>query len=106
MPVAEVPIRYQGWKGLWRIGIADQLPAPYLIGIDLTEHVKSVLMQTHSQQKGKAKEKCNIHTELVGEGDSTAELIPIKIPQANTFKKEQRADPTLDQCLRKLAKVS
>ena len=53
LPVAEVPIKYQGWQGRWKAGIADRLPAPCLIGIDLSEHVKSVLVQKRSQKENK-----------------------------------------------------
>ena len=55
MAVAEVPIRYQGWKGVWRARVADQLPVPCLTGIYLTEHIKNVLVQTCSQQKEEEK---------------------------------------------------
>ena len=53
LPVAEIPIRYQGWEGKWRSGVAAQLPAAVLIGIDLTKYVKRVLVQTRSQKKMK-----------------------------------------------------
>ena len=80
MPVAEVPILYRGWKGLWRIGVAERLPLPCLIGIDLTEHVRSVLVQTRTQQEeiGKAENKGEIQTELVRGEDPTAESVPIE----------------------------
>ena len=51
LPVAKIPIKYQGWNGMWKMGITDQLPAPCLIGLDLSEHVKSVLVNTLSQNE-------------------------------------------------------
>ena len=50
LPVAELYLRYQGWEGPWRIGISSQVPAAVLIGNDLSEHVKRVLVLTRSQQ--------------------------------------------------------
>ena len=29
LPVAELPIRYRGWQGNWRVGISSQLPRPF-----------------------------------------------------------------------------
>ena len=48
LPMAKVHMKYQGWNGMWKIAITNQIPAPCLIGLDLSEHVKSVLI-THSQ---------------------------------------------------------
>ena len=51
LPVAEVPLRYRGWQGNWHVGISSQLPSAVLIGTDLSEHVKRVLVITRSQQE-------------------------------------------------------
>ena len=39
LPVTEIPISYQGWKGVRTVGVAERLPVPCFIGIDLTESV-------------------------------------------------------------------
>uniref|UniRef100_A0ABM5EWB8 CCHC-type domain-containing protein n=1 Tax=Pogona vitticeps TaxID=103695 RepID=A0ABM5EWB8_9SAUR len=49
LPVADLKIEYQGWKGLWRVGVSSEIPTPFLIGNDLTKHVKSALVVTRSQ---------------------------------------------------------
>uniref|UniRef100_A0ABM5FL53 SCAN box domain-containing protein n=1 Tax=Pogona vitticeps TaxID=103695 RepID=A0ABM5FL53_9SAUR len=49
LPVAEVPVNFQGWRGAWRLAISSTLPAAVLVGNDLAEHVKRVLVITRSQ---------------------------------------------------------
>ncbi|XP_078244793.1 uncharacterized protein LOC144587559 [Pogona vitticeps] len=49
LPVAEVPVNFQGWRGVWRLAISATLPAAVLVGNDLAEHVKQVLVITRSQ---------------------------------------------------------
>ena len=110
-PVAEVPISYQGWKGVRTVGVAERLPVPCFIGIDLTEYVKSVLVQTHAQQEeiGKVEDMGEIQTELVRGEEPTAESVPIESPLENTLKREQSTGPMLYQCisvLSQLVKVS
>ena len=58
------------------------------------------------REEEKAKDKGEIHTELMRGEVPTAGLIPVLLQ--NTVKREQKADPTLDQgyCIRNLAKVS
>ena len=31
--MAEIPMTYKGWSGIWKVAISDQIPAPYLIGL-------------------------------------------------------------------------
>ena len=105
LPVAEIPIRYQGWEGKWRSGVAAQLPAAILIGIDLTEHVKRVLVQTHSQKEneGMAEEKEKVPIEIMRDTNDLAELIQVKNPQDNTFPQEKQI-PRCNIALKKLLK--
>ena len=49
LPMAKIPRRYKGWSGVWKVAISDQIPAPCLIGLDLSEHVQSVFVTTSSQ---------------------------------------------------------
>ena len=51
LPVAELPIQYRGWQGNWHVGISSQLPSAVLIGTDLSEHIKTVLVLSRSQQE-------------------------------------------------------
>ena len=97
--MAEIPIRYQGWEGKLRIGISSQLPSTVLIGTDLSEHVKSVLVLTRSQKvnEGTAEEN-EIPGEIMTDNSDQAELIQLSNPQNNTFTQEQKADSTLKCC--------
>ena len=49
LPMAKVKINYRDWVGIWDVTICDQIPVPCLIGLDLTKHVQSAFVVTHSQ---------------------------------------------------------
>ena len=53
---------------MWKVAITNQIRAPCLIGLDLSEHVKSVLVTTHSQieKKETPEEKCETPDEITG----------------------------------------
>ena len=38
--MARVALNYHGWSGIWKIAVSDQIPAPCLIGLDLSKHVQ------------------------------------------------------------------
>ena len=107
LPVAEIPIRYQGWEGPWRIGISSQVPAAVLIGNDLSEHVKRVLVITRSQQEKAEAAEEGSDSQRKGMPDSmnSAEIFQLNIPQSNTFSQEQKADSTLKQCFENTSEV-
>ena len=89
---------------MWKIGITDQTPTPCLIGLDLSEHVRSVLVTTHSQKQKReaSEEKYKLYKEIIrgNEADETADLVVIWNPHENTFRREQKEDSTLEQCFK------
>ena len=97
-------MKYQGWNGMWKVAITDQIATTCLIGLDLSEHVKSVFITTHSQLEEieTLEEKCKISDEEIGENEANelAEVVKIRNPHENSFKKEQRQDSTLQQCFK------
>ncbi|XP_078246884.1 uncharacterized protein LOC144588290 [Pogona vitticeps] len=101
LPVAGLKIEYQGWKGFWRVGVSSEIPTPFLIGNDLTKHVKSALVVTRAQ---------SVQSEASNETDSQGpekfvpqpEAFSVEIPQKSLFVKEQTADPTLKDCFGKV----
>ena len=46
--MAKVKINYRDWVGIWEVAISDQIPAPCIIGLDLTKHVQSACEVTGS----------------------------------------------------------
>ena len=81
------------------------MPAAILIGIDLSEHVKRVLVLTRSQKENErtAEEKDEIPVEIMTDNSDPAELIQLSNPQNNTFTQEQKADSTLKCCFGKVS---
>ena len=106
LPVAEVFVRYQGWKGNWRIGISSELPAAVLVGIDLAEHVKRVLMLTRSQDPtGTVQEVTEEQEVKVDEGRHEDEAVKMVLPKDSTFSQEQKEDGTLKNCFGKVTET-
>ena len=102
LPVAEVLVDYQGWRGNWRVGVSSQIPTPVLIGTDLSKHVKSALVITRSKTEqikvaGNGTE-CQEKEEIIPQ----AEAFSLEIPQKNIFVREQTLDPTLKTCFDKV----
>ncbi|XP_078237011.1 uncharacterized protein LOC144584564 [Pogona vitticeps] len=96
LPVAEVPVNFQGWRGDWRIAISSTLPAAVLVGNDLAEHVKRVLVITRSQATTGTVQGGNDEPETEAEGSS--EAVVETLTTDSRFGQEQKADATLQKC--------
>uniref|UniRef100_A0ABM5GF04 Uncharacterized protein isoform X2 n=1 Tax=Pogona vitticeps TaxID=103695 RepID=A0ABM5GF04_9SAUR len=102
LPVADVLVDYQGWRGVWRMGVSSQIPTPCLIGTDLTKHVKSALVITRSQPE--QREASNgTGSQEQEENIPQAEAFSLEIPQKSVFARDQTADPTLKSCFGEVA---
>ncbi|XP_078250153.1 uncharacterized protein LOC144589430 [Pogona vitticeps] len=96
LPVAEVPVNFQGWGGVWRLAISSTLPAAVLVGNDLAEHVKRVLVITRSQATTGTVQGGNDEPETEAEGSS--EAVVETLTTDSRFGQEQKADATLQKC--------
>ncbi|XP_078234835.1 uncharacterized protein LOC144583831 [Pogona vitticeps] len=96
LPVAEVPVNFQGWRGDWRLAISSTLPAAVLVGNDLAEHVKRVLVITRSQATTGTVQGGNDEPETEAEGSS--EAVVETLTTDSRFGQEQKADATLQTC--------
>ncbi|XP_078247519.1 uncharacterized protein LOC144588463 [Pogona vitticeps] len=96
LPVAEVPVNFQGWRGVWRLAISSTLPAAVLVGNDLAEHVKRVLVITRSQATAGTVQGGNDEPETEAEGSS--EAVVETLTTDSRFGQEQKADATLQKC--------
>ncbi|XP_078249909.1 uncharacterized protein LOC144589343 [Pogona vitticeps] len=96
LPVAEVPVNFQGWRGDWRLAISSTLPAAVLVGNDLAEHVKRVLVITRSQATTGTVQGGNDEPETEAEGSS--EAVVETLTTDSRFGQEQQADATLQKC--------
>ncbi|XP_078244130.1 kelch-like protein 29 isoform X1 [Pogona vitticeps] len=96
LPVAEVPVNFQGWRGVWRLAISSTLPAAVLVGNDLAEHVKRVLVITRSQATTGTVQGGNDEPETEAEGSS--EAVVETLTTDSRFGQEQKADTTLQKC--------
>ncbi|XP_078239960.1 uncharacterized protein LOC144586112 [Pogona vitticeps] len=96
LPVAEVPVHFQGWRGAWRLAISSTLPAAVLVGNDLAEHVKRVLVITRSQATTGTVQGGNDEPETEAEGSS--EAVVETLTTDSRFGQEQKADATLQKC--------
>ncbi|XP_078241817.1 uncharacterized protein LOC144586814 [Pogona vitticeps] len=96
LPVAEVPVNFQGWRGAWRLAISSTLPAAVLVGNDLAEHVKRVLVITRSQATTGTVQGVNDEPETEAEGSS--EAVVETLTTDSRFGQEQKADATLQKC--------
>ncbi|XP_078237133.1 uncharacterized protein LOC144584609 [Pogona vitticeps] len=96
LPVAEVPVNFQGWRGDWRLAISSTLPAAVLVGNDLAEHVKRVLVITRSQATTGTVQGGNDEPEAEAEGSS--EAVVETLTTDSRFGQEQKADATLQKC--------
>ncbi|XP_078246269.1 uncharacterized protein LOC144588092 [Pogona vitticeps] len=96
LPVAEVPVNFQGWRGVWRLAISSTLPAAVLVGNDLAEHVKRVLVITRSQATTGTVQGGNDEPETEAEGSS--EAVVETLTTDSRFGQEQKADATLQKC--------
>ena len=87
-----------------KIGFTDQIPTPCLIGLDLSVHVKSVLLTSHShKEKREASEgKYELPNQIIrgSEADETADLVVIENPHKNVLKRDQKEDSTLEPCFK------
>ncbi|XP_078245177.1 uncharacterized protein LOC144587786 [Pogona vitticeps] len=97
LPVAEVPVNFQGWRGDWRIAISSTLPAAVLVGNDLAEHVKRVLVITRSQATTGTVQGGNDEPETEAGGGSS-EAVVETLTTDSRFGQEQKADATLQKC--------
>ncbi|XP_078245873.1 uncharacterized protein LOC144587973 [Pogona vitticeps] len=96
LPVAEVPVNFQGWRGVWRLAISSTLPAAVLVGNDLAEHVKRVLVITRSQATTGTVQGGTDEPETEAEG--SAEAVVETLTTDSRFGQEQKADATLQKC--------
>ncbi|XP_078241708.1 uncharacterized protein LOC144586777 [Pogona vitticeps] len=96
LPVAEVPVNFQGWRGDWRLAISSTLPAAVLVGNDLAEHVRRVLVITRSQATTGTVQGGNDEPETEAEGSS--EAVVETLTTDSRFGQEQKADATLQKC--------
>ncbi|XP_078248129.1 uncharacterized protein LOC144588704 [Pogona vitticeps] len=96
LPVAEVPVNFQGWRGVWRLAISSTLPAAVLVGNDLAEHVKRVLVITRSQATTGTGQGGTDEPETEAEGSS--EAVVETLTTDSRFGQEQKADATLQKC--------
>ncbi|XP_078232326.1 uncharacterized protein LOC144583105 [Pogona vitticeps] len=96
LPVAEVPVNFQGWRGVWRLAISATLPAAVLMGNDLAEHVKRVLVITRSQATTGTVQGGTDEPETEAEG--SAEAVVETLTTDSRFGQEQKADATLQKC--------
>ncbi|XP_078234076.1 uncharacterized protein LOC144583658 [Pogona vitticeps] len=96
LPVAEVPVNFQGWRGVWRLAISSTLPAAVLVGNDLAEHVKRVLVITRSQATTGTVQGGTDEPETEAEGSS--EAVVETLTTDSRFGQEQKADATLQKC--------
>ncbi|XP_078241957.1 uncharacterized protein LOC144586866 [Pogona vitticeps] len=96
LPIAEVPVNFQGWRGVWRLAISSTLPAAVLVGNDLAEHVKRVLVITRSQATTGTVQGGNDEPETEAEGSS--EAVVETLTTDSRFGQEQKADATLQKC--------
>ncbi|XP_078248527.1 uncharacterized protein LOC144588886 [Pogona vitticeps] len=97
LPVAEVPVNFQGWRGVWRLAISSTLPAAVLVGNDLAEHVKRVLVITRSQATTGTVQGGNDEPETEAGGGSS-EAVVETLTTDSRFGQEQKADATLQKC--------
>ncbi|XP_078250152.1 uncharacterized protein LOC144589428 [Pogona vitticeps] len=97
LPVADVPVSFQGWRGVWRLAISSTLPVAVLVGNDLAEHVKRVLVITRSQATtGTVQGGTGEPETEAGEGSS--EAVVETLTTDSKFGQEQKADATLQKC--------
>ncbi|XP_078241009.1 uncharacterized protein LOC144586545 [Pogona vitticeps] len=96
LPVAEVPVNFQGWRGVWRLAISSTLPAAVLVGNDLAEHVKRVLVITRSQATAGTVQGGTDEPETEAEGSS--EAVVETLTTNSKSGQEQKADATLQKC--------
>uniref|UniRef100_A0ABM5G4M8 Integrase catalytic domain-containing protein n=1 Tax=Pogona vitticeps TaxID=103695 RepID=A0ABM5G4M8_9SAUR len=97
LPVAEVPVSFQGWRGVWRLAISSTLPAAVLVGNDLAEHVKRVLVITRSQANTGTVQG-GIGEPETEAGGGSSEAVVETLTTDSKFGQEQKADATLQKC--------
>ncbi|XP_078246380.1 uncharacterized protein LOC144588118 [Pogona vitticeps] len=101
LPVAEVPVSFQGWRGVWRLAISSTLPAAVLVGNDLAEHVKRVLVITRSQATTGTVQGGTEEPEVEA-GEGSPEAVAETLTTDSKFGQEQKADATLRKCFEKV----
>ncbi|XP_078236495.1 uncharacterized protein LOC144584362 [Pogona vitticeps] len=101
LPVAEVPVSFQGWRGVWRLAISSTLPAAVLVGNDLAEHVKRVLVITRSQATTGTVQG-GIEEPEAGADEGSSEAVVETLTTDSKFSQEQKADATLRKCFEKV----
>uniref|UniRef100_A0ABM5GQE4 SCAN box domain-containing protein n=1 Tax=Pogona vitticeps TaxID=103695 RepID=A0ABM5GQE4_9SAUR len=94
LPVAEVPVSFQGWRGVWRLAISSTLPAAVLVGNDLAEHVKRVLVITRSQATTGTVQGGTEEPKTEADEGSSEAVVETLITDSK-FGQEQKADATL-----------
>ena len=110
LKVAEVQINYGNWSGKWQVAVSDEIPAAFLIGWDLIEHVKSAFVLTHSKNgqtsptaaesdtvAGEGRERESPLNNQINSGAET-DFILLKSPNKNKFVQEQKEDFSLGSC--------
>ncbi|XP_078234983.1 uncharacterized protein LOC144583976 [Pogona vitticeps] len=102
LPVAEVPVSFQGWRGVWRLAISSTLPAAVLVGNDLAEHVKRVLVITRSQATTETVQGGTEEPEAEAD-EGSPEAVAETLTTDSKFGQEQKADATLRKCFEKVA---
>ncbi|XP_078235026.1 uncharacterized protein LOC144583991 [Pogona vitticeps] len=101
LPVAEVPVSFQGWRGVWRLAISSTLPAAVLVGNDLAEHVKRVLVITRSQATTGTVQGGTEEPEAEAD-EGSPEAVAETLTTDSKFGQEQKADATLRNCFEKV----
>ncbi|XP_078250271.1 uncharacterized protein LOC144589471 [Pogona vitticeps] len=101
LPVAEVPVCFQGWRGVWRLAISSTLPAAVLVGNDLAEHVKWVLVITRSQATTGTVQGGTEEPEVEADEGSPG-AVAETLTTDSKFGQEQKADATLRKCFEKV----
>ncbi|XP_078243581.1 uncharacterized protein LOC140703803 isoform X1 [Pogona vitticeps] len=101
LPVAEVPVSFQGWRGVWRLAISSTLPAAVLMGNDLAEHVKRVLVITRSQATTGTVQGGTEEPEVEAD-EGSPEAMAETLATDSKFGQEQKADATLRKCFEKV----
>uniref|UniRef100_A0A803TYJ0 CCHC-type domain-containing protein n=1 Tax=Anolis carolinensis TaxID=28377 RepID=A0A803TYJ0_ANOCA len=88
-PVAEIPIQFRDYIGMWQVGIMDDLEVPVIIGNDLGDNCHKVKVVTRSQglKEDSSRAAKDIIPSAVDEADSAVTL-SISDTHAEAFEKE------------------
>ncbi|CAM4695659.1 unnamed protein product [Lepidochelys olivacea] len=100
LPIAKLPVQYQGWSGMWTFAVYDDYPIPMLLGKYLANHVKwakRVGMVTRSQAKQAVRPSSVLETSnrtRIGPQSNEELMSPASREQ---FQTKQEADESLQR---------